>query len=234
MRIHVFQHVPFEGPGLIRHWAEVRGHTLSCTSFYDSPTLPDTASYDALVVMGGPMGVYDETEHPWLAAEKQYMRQAIEAGKYVLGICLGAQLIAASLGTRVVPHTLKEIGWFPVSVTGHPLLAGIEPTMEVFHWHGDRFDIPEAALHLMHSTACDDQAFLYKDRVLGLQFHLEMDTAGVDAILDACGHELTQGEWIQPAEVIRQKTATARTQPALYQLLDNWIGLPAKNSVYAS
>ena len=180
MKLHYFQHEPFEGLGMIADWAAKQGHVLSCTPFFDpGARLPKLDEYDALVVMGGSMGVYDEDRFPWLAAEKAHIRAAIDAGKRVLGICLGAQLIAACLGAKVAPHTHKEIGWFPVAMTDagvvHPLLAGFNSAMTVFHWHGDRFEIPAGAQHLMSSAACDNQAFIYGEHVLALQFHLEMD-----------------------------------------------------------
>lgn len=227
MRIHYFQHVPFEGLGMIADWAGEHGHTLSRTAFYEQGiSLPDTEDYDTLIVMGGPMGVYEEDAYPWLKPEKSHIRATIDAGKPVLGICLGAQLIAASLSAKVAPHSHKEIGWFPVvvedSVAGHSILSGLNPAMTVLHWHGDRFEIPGGAVRLMSSAACDNQAFLYGRHVLGLQFHLEMDSTAVDAILGSCGHELVKGEWIQPAETIRQKTSVNHTRRSLFMLLDNW------------
>lgn len=229
MKLHYFQHVPFEGLGSIAAWAEKRGHALTKTAFYESPAaLPDMAGYDALIIMGGPMGVYDEDAYPWLADEKKHIWRAIDAGKPVLGICLGAQLIAAALGAEVAPHCCKEIGWFPVAVAdeaaGHPILAGLNDAMMVFHWHGDRFEIPEGALHLMRSAACDHQAFLYGERVFGLQFHLEMDKAAIESLVHGCGHELTEEEYVQSAEVIREKAESVCMDGVLYRLLDNWVG----------
>lgn len=234
MRIHYFQHVPFEGLGMIADWAGERGHTLSRTAFYEQAiSLPDIEDYDALTVMGGPMGVYEEDAYPWLKQEKGHIRAAIDAGKPVLGICLGAQLIAASLGAKVAPHSHKEIGWFPVavedSVAGHPILSGLNPAMTVLHWHGDRFEIPVGAVRLMSSAACDNQAFLYGKHVLGLQFHLEMDAPAVEAILESCGHELVKEEWIQTAGTIRQKTSVSHTRRSLFMLLDNWASTLRRN-----
>lgn len=227
MKIHYLQHVPFEGLGMIADWAKERVHTLSRTALYKKGApLPALEEYDALIIMGGPMGVYDEAVYPWLVEEKRHILAAIEAGKHVLGICLGAQLIATSLGAKVAPHIHKEIGWFPITVediaVAHPILSGLNRAMTVFHWHGDRFEVPEGSLRLMSNAACDNQAFLYGERVLGLQFHLEMDEAAIDKIIHACSHELKDGEWIQPAEVIRQKTAANHTRHALFNLLNNW------------
>ena len=231
MKIHVLQHVEFEGPGMIADWARARGHTLATCKLYEGDVLPLVDAIDMLVIMGGSMGVYDESQYPWLAVEKQHIASAIHAGKPVLGICLGAQLIAASLGAKVAPHTHKEIGWFPIVVMdqaiGHPILSGLNHAMNVFHWHGDRFEIPSGAVHLMCSEACDNQAFFYADRVLGLQFHLEMDASAIDAIIRACGDELTPSLCIQSAEIIKQKAAIHQTRHTLFRLLDNWAVLHA-------
>ena len=227
LRIHYFQHVTFEGLGMIREWAQRRGCDLSCTTFYESGwKIPDLQSYDALIIMGGPMGVYDERDYPWLSAEKAHIRAAIDAGKPVLGICLGAQLIAAALGVKVSSMPNKEIGWFPVAITdegaGHPILKGINYAMDVLHWHGDRFEIPAGALHLMSSRACDNQAFVYDDRVLGLQFHLEMDEPAIQGITAACGHELIESATVQSAATLFKRAAELNTKHTLFQLLDNW------------
>lgn len=230
MRLHYFQHERFEGLGMIADWAKKHGHVLSCTPFFDeNARIPQLADYDALIVMGGPMGVYDEARFPWLKAEKAHIRAAIDAGKHVLGVCLGAQLIAASLGAKVAPHMHKEIGWFPVAMTDtgvtHPLLSGFNPAMTVFHWHGDRFDIPKGAVHLMSSAACDNQAFLYGKHVLALQFHIEMDAVAVRAIMAGCADELRRegkGRWVQSAGEIVEKGKKATTKQVLFTLLDRW------------
>lgn len=229
MRLHYVQHVPFESLGLIRGWAEKRGMEISSTALFERHvTLPTPDAYDVLIVMGGPMGVYDEEAFPWLREEKKHIREAIAAGKAVLGICLGAQLIANVLGAKVAPHTHKEIGWYPIAFTdeaaGHPLLAGLNTGMTVLHWHGDRFDIPEGALRLASSKACDNQAFLYGGRVLGLQFHLEMDWPSLAAICDGCAEELASGgPYVQSADTMLSCHYVDRCNTALNTLLDNWI-----------
>jgi GMP synthase-like glutamine amidotransferase len=206
MHIHCLQHVPFEGPAGIGDWAAQRGHSIGVTHLYDQRELPEQASFDWLAVMGGPMGIYDEADHPWLQREKQFLGEAIAAGKTVLGVCLGAQLIADALGTRVSRNRHREIGWFPIELTEQGQSAGpfahLPSRLEVFHWHGDTFDLPAGAIHLARSKACEHQAFLYEGRVLGLQFHLESTPSSVADLVTNCADELTPGSYVQDAERI--------------------------------
>lgn len=188
VKIHCFQHVPFEGPGCIWDWIFHRGHALSYTRFYENDPVPSVCDYDWLIVMGGPMGVDDHDQYPWLMAEKSAIREAINNGKTVIGICLGAQLIASVLGARVTSGFRKEIGWFDVKLTPegqkHPLFLDFPASMKVFQWHDDAFDIPEGAVHLAVSEACNNQAFIWGSNVLGLQFHFEMTRDGLDKMLE--------------------------------------------------
>jgi GMP synthase-like glutamine amidotransferase len=205
--IHWFQHVPFEGLGTIEPWLTARGQAPIVTRLHANDPLPNISAIDWLIVMGGPMGVYDQDRYPWLKDEIAVIGEAIAAGKTVMGICLGAQLIAAALGAKVYPNTQKEIGWFPVTVTDEGrrsrLLRSFPTELPVFHWHGDTFDLPPGGTHLIASAACANQAFSYRDRVVGLQFHLEVTPAGVDALIDHCGNELVQSLFIQAADQLR-------------------------------
>ena len=155
MHIHWLQHVPFEGLGIIDTWAAGYGHTLSSTRFWQGGGLPAPDSMDMLVVMGGPMGVNDEADYPWLEEEKTFIRQAVEQERVILGICLGAQLLASVSGASVYPHHEKEIGWFPVTLDSSApgwVKNIFPPVFTAFHWHGDAFDIPETA-ELIGSSA---------------------------------------------------------------------------------
>jgi GMP synthase-like glutamine amidotransferase len=207
MRIHVLQHVPFEGPAAIADWAGRRGHALAVSHLYQNDPLPALADFDRLVVMGGPMSVGDTDAYPWLADELQYIAEAIAAGRSVIGVCLGAQLIAAALGARVYRGAHKEIGWFPVRLTGQgralDLCDGLPAEQPVFHWHGDTFDLPAGAVHLAETDACANQAFLFGGRVLGLQFHLESTPASVAAICEHCADEIVAARWVQTAAEMR-------------------------------
>ena len=195
LRIHYFQHVPFEGLACIEDWVHQHGHTLSATLWFEAgPLLPALDQIDWLIVMGGPMGVYEEQRFPWLRREQAFIRQAIDAGKTVLGICLGAQLIASALGSAVYPAAQREIGWWPIRKTEagrvFPLFADLPEELTVFHWHGDTFDLPAGAVHLADSAACVQQAFAFGERVLALQFHFEVTPASVRQIVRAVPDDL--------------------------------------------
>ncbi len=208
MRVHYLQHVSFEGLGYIEHWLTKNSHTISFTRFYESDCyLPEVKNVDILIVMGGPMGVYDEDRFPWLKEEKAFIWNCIQSGKKVLGICLGAQLIAECLGAKVDKAAHKEIGWFPVTCTEESKQLAwfrelFKDNSTVFHWHGDRFEIPEGALNLLSSGANSNQAFYYNENVIGLQFHLEVTEKTVASILENCADELCENHWVQTKEQI--------------------------------
>ncbi len=200
MRLHILQHVPFEGPAGIARWATRHGHALNESHLHQGDPPPPLEEFDALVVMGGPMNIFQYRDFPWLRAERDLIQKAIKAGKKVLGICLGAQLIADALGARVVQNPEREIGWHPVhfGAGARLMLRGLPETLTAFHWHGDTFEIPADSVHLGCSPACENQAFMYSDLALGLQFHLEMGLPEITALADACAAELTlPGDYIQ-------------------------------------
>ena len=230
MKIHVFQHVPFEGFAMIQEWGDVREHQFTRTLFYEAEaTIPSVVSYDALIILGGPMGVFDEMQYPWLRQEKLHIKAAIDEGKKLLGVCLGAQLIATVLEAPLKTQSFQEIGWYPVYVVngakGHPILFGLNTEINALHWHNDQFEIPVGALHLMWSQACKNQAFLYDNRVLGLQFHLEMDLPAIEQMIEVDGRELSATATTQTAKTLLQQSVPHITQESLFILLDNWLHL---------
>ena len=222
LRIHCFQQVAVEGLGCIADWIVARGHQISYTRFYEHPVLPRLDDFDCLVVMGGPMSVYDEAEYPWLADEKRLVKEAIEANKAVLGICLGAQFIAAALGAQVYPGKNTEIGWFEVHLNDegqNSVLKGCSGK-PVFHWHGDTFDIPNGAQHLALSDATPHQAFVFK-RALALQFHLEVNEKSVEGMVETFRDHLVPDVYVQSAEVIlSQKRNLAVNNQMMFDILD--------------
>jgi len=206
VKIHFLQHVPFENPGSILPWAGYHFSTISSTHFYRDDPLPPIHDYDCLVVMGGPMSVNDEAVFPWLTNEKRFIAEAIHRKLPVVGICLGAQLIASVLGSRVYRSHYTEIGWFEVKSTRQNILPDgdvpLPSTFTAFHWHGETFDPPFGAVHLARSEGCLNQAFLYEKKVLGLQFHLEATVENVHALLSNCRDEMTPGPFVQDEKSI--------------------------------
>jgi len=203
MRIVCLQHVPFEGPCALGAWAAARGATLLPVRLFANEPLPAPDRFDLLVVLGGPMGVNDTASFDWLAPERDFIRHAIQSGRRVLGICLGAQLIAAALGAKVYPNREREIGWFPVQRTpegaAHPLFQPLPDTFTALHWHGETFDLPADATWLARSEGCAHQAFAVNDRVLALQFHLESTVESVEALVRNCPGDLAPGRFVQDA-----------------------------------
>lgn len=204
MRAHYIQHVPFEGLGSIEAWLHTNHYDITSTKLYDGEILPAITGIDLLIVLGGPMSVNDERTYPWLILEKNFINKMINAGKSVLGICLGAQLIANSMGCEVFPNTLKEIGWFPVKglTSKSDSTFHFPEEITVFHWHGETFNLPIGAVHLAESKTCKNQAFQIGSHVIGLQFHLETTSITAQGIVHNCRDELTEEQFIQSEEEI--------------------------------
>jgi GMP synthase-like glutamine amidotransferase len=204
MKAHILLHVPFEEIGSIAPFLECRSAEVSYTRFYESPQLPDLNSIDLIVVMGGPMSVTEEDRFPWLKSEKRFIREAILLGIPVLGICLGAQLIASAMGARVYRNPVKEIGWFPVRAVPAPAgMFQFPKECLAFHWHGETFDLPAGAVRLAESDACENQAFQLGRNVLGLQFHLETTFESASALLEYCRDELVPAPYVKSEQEIR-------------------------------
>lgn len=225
LKIHTLQHVPFEGLGCIDQWITTKGHSANYTKLYDNPKFPTLDEFDWLIVMGGPMGVYDEAVYPWLKEEKEFILRAIESGKTVVGICLGSQLIAEVLGAKVYPNKQKEIGWFDIHKTEfakkHSLLEQVEEQFTVFHWHGDTFDLPTSSERLFSSDVCLNQAFLYKKKVLGLQFHFEVTSQTLKEMTENGMSELVEDETIQSASKILEQTKYIESNnQKMFRILD--------------
>jgi len=221
MRAHCFQHVPFEGLGSIADWLTKGGYEITRTCFFDEARLPDPGAIDLLIIMGGPMSVNDEAEYPWLIAEKRFIREAIDSAVPVLGVCLGAQLIAAAAGAGVYRNPETEIGWFPIY--GIPAsdssVFGFPPQVDVFHWHGETFDLPPGAIRIAKGDTCENQAFQLGRSVIGLQFHLETTPQTAGELVSHCGDELTPSPSVQTAEEILQ--AGPERYSAIHQVMDD-------------
>lgn len=204
MKIHFLQHVPFEGPAGIVDWIDQHHHTATITKLFNNEILPTVDLFDWLIVMGGPMGIYDTQDYPWLAAEKNFIGETIAANKAVLGICLGAQLIAAASGAEAKPNDHREIGWFNMTPSGElkdTILDGVFPEETLaFHWHGDSFDLPKNAKLIASSEACKNQGFILDDRVVGLQFHLETTPESARLLVENARDELDSSRFVQTEE----------------------------------
>jgi len=204
MKVQVLQHAPFEGLGSIAPWLERHSADVRLVRLFAGDPIPPVDHVDLLIAMGGPMSVNDEADFPWLRAGKALVRDAMAAGLPVLGVCLGAQLIASACGARVYRNASREIGWFPIQAVPNATPAfGFPPEMSVFHWHGETFDLPAGAMHLARSEGCEHQAFQIGRTVIGLQFHLEMTEEGVAALIDNCRAELVPDRYVQTEEELR-------------------------------
>lgn len=204
MKAHWLQHVPFEGLGSIESWLVSKGYSITHTPFFNSTELPDIKDIDLLIIMGGPMSVHDIDQYPWIALEKAFIRSAIDAGKKVLGVCLGAQLIAHAMGARVYKNSVKEIGWLPIHAASqiNGSCFRFPSTANVFHWHGETFDLPQGAALLASSDGCKNQAFQIGKHVVGLQFHMETTYGTAQDIITHCRHELVPSEYVQTEDDI--------------------------------
>ena len=227
MRVLAFRHVPFEHLGRIEPELVRRGIGIDYADLYQPGAAePDPARYDGLIFMGGAMSVNDGLPH--LEREARWIAQAVEAGRPVLGVCLGAQLIAKAMGARVYRNPVKEIGWFEIELTGEgaadPLFAGVGPRETVFQWHGETFDLPPGARWLASSTACCHQAFRIGSSAYALQFHLEVTP---EMIADWCSQDMNCGDMREVRGPIDSAHNAARLTALAQQVFGRWCDLLA-------
>jgi GMP synthase-like glutamine amidotransferase len=227
MKIHLLEHDPPDFQTNIDVWAAKRGHDLSRTEVFRGALFPDPYDYDWLMVMGGSQHAWEETLHPWQVGEKKAITQALAAGKPILGICFGAQLLAEVLGGKVFPHRQKEIGWHPVRKTpegeSSPLLYSVPDRFLTFHWHSDHFQLPEGAVRLAASDCSENQAFSHPAYpILGLQFHPEYTREMVGQFTREFGAEWQPGPFVAGREPILSQTGTVPdTYWLMEKILDN-------------
>ncbi len=201
MNVCALLHHPVEGLGCVEDYLLTRGHQPHYVRLYNAHALPRVEDFDWLIAMGGPMSVHDTKRFPWLKEEKKLISSAIAADRRLLGICLGAQLVAEALGAEVKPNDHREIGWHPI----RPAAGAAESAwgdhfrepLEMFHWHGERFSIPQGAVHLASSDACENQAFAKGARVVGLQFHAEVGPHNVYEFAQAHRDDLDGSKFVQ-------------------------------------
>ncbi len=239
MRILILQHDPLDGPGALLEWAESRGHSVACCLICQAEPLPPPDSFDLLVSLGGPMGAYEEEKHPWIALEKQYLREAFAAGKKILGLCLGCQLLADALGGKAFRHTCKEFGWQPIESlpegaawfgTGGDFQALEKEENGIFYafqWHGDTYAMPPGAVQLARNAAAEQQAFVMEGTrgglVMGLQFHLEWTEQMAREALAEPGVAPPPSPFVQtPEEILSDLSLFKTAKKRFFALLDRF------------
>lgn len=223
-RVLIFRHVPFEGAGMLEDVLRRRGIAADYADLYrDCAAAPNAGRYQGLVFMGGPMSVNDNLAY--LRLEEGFIRDAVTAGVPVLGICLGAQLIARSLGGNVRRNPAREIGWFDIrctpEATADPLFGGMG-TETVFHWHGETFDLPPGAVLLASSELCANQAFRAGDRAWGIQFHLEVTP---EMIADWCLQDQNCGDVRELSSPLDPYRNSERLRELSHEVFGAWCGL---------
>ncbi len=241
MKLLVFQHVAFEILGTLNPLLKDAGFRIRYVNYSRHPDAePNIEGYHGLVVLGGPMNVDQTDRHPHLDTEVRLIRKAIERKMPILGICLGAQLVAKALGADVAPSPEKEIGWYPVRPTAEaaddPLLQHFDESEQIFQWHGDTFAIPDGAVHLASSPGCPNQAFRYGDKVYGFQFHMEVDPSLIERWLKIPSHQEELHALKGPPGPDQIREETARHMARLSQLADttfrNFVRLFGERKVY--
>lgn len=224
MKIHYLQHDDLVQACTIEQWATEQGIILSNTQVHKGEAFPDTLDFDLLIILGGRMGAYEEDDYPWLVDEKLFIKRAIAKNKYVLGLCLGAQILADVLGGLVYPHVHKEIGWWPVHLSPQiegTLLQGLPETMYLFEFHGDTFTLPMGARLLASSEGCENQAFIYNDRVLAVQFHPEVSVKKTQVLAEAVGE--VQGPYSQPTTLyLNEQAYFEQSKQMMFTILCNF------------
>jgi GMP synthase-like glutamine amidotransferase len=234
MKIAALFHVSFEKLGLIEDWILEKGYSLTEYHLYNNPRLPHIHEFDMLIVMGGPMSVNDENRFPWLVSEKELIRGCRVSEKPVLGVCLGAQLIASAMGSRVYPGMHTEIGWFPVEFNqgeeARKLFPALPVKTTVFHWHGDTFDLPTDAILLGSSEITTVQAYIAYEKLLALQFHLEMKPENISLMINHADEEPVSSPYIQEVSELSAGLTNLSENKALLEIFLNYLESQVKPS----
>ena len=228
MRIHSLQHVSYGHLTTIAQWAKHKKLSLSTTLLYQDFELPKFDDFDLLIILGGPMSIFDEGRYPWLKEEKKFIIKVIEKGKTLLGICLGAQLLADAMGARVYKSQYTEIGWHPVSLTEEAknsrVFGRLPRIFTPFLWHEYSFEIPKGCRRVAESESCVNQAFEYRDKIIGIQFHIEPPI--IKSAISYCGAQMKKGKYVQsPEEMLNGKANAEKLDSVMTLLMDGIEGI---------
>ncbi len=217
MKITIFQHVPFEGPGLITKWARKNGQMLEIVRIFENQPFPLAEQISFLIILGGPMSAKDQDS--WLQEERELIKKVVTQNKPMLGICLGGQQLAYAFGGEIV-NTPKEVGWGEIFAEADSRSRfDAESCYRVLHWHGEGFVLPEGAVSLFHSPDWKNQGFRYR-KAIGLQFHLETTTATLRELVQKEGHFLSASLFEQSTEQVLTEQISSRNQTLLFTILD--------------
>lgn len=225
MKAVILQHEKSTPPGTTMTWLKKKGLSSRVFKLHESPSLPKLKDFEVLIICGGSMNVDQENQFSWMNAEKELIRSAIQENKMVVGLCLGAQLIANVLGAEVKRHSVTEVGWQEVQFKTIKSF-NLGAPLKVFQWHSYTFAIPKGAIHLAFNGACENQAYSFQDNVLAFQFHPESDP---DWIIECANDpELPHGQFCQSKEdILKNAEHQILLQnwyfKALDHLLINWM-----------
>lgn len=219
MRVHVLQHAEGEGLGSLKQWFDEHQAAITLTRVDLHEPMPSVDSFDWLVILGGPMGAYEESHYPWLVQEKTFIRETIQAHKLTLGICLGGQLIASAMGAKIYPNAEQEIGWFPIEKT-HSVATWLPNKATLLCWHGDVFELPDAATGFSRSAITRNQGFCIGPRVWALQFHVEALSGTTETFFKVTGEHLPAGDYVQSLDSLSTEDHLYTSQQTAFRLLD--------------
>ncbi|MDE3399589.1 MAG: GMP synthase [Coxiella burnetii] len=204
MKIHYIMHAPFEKLSAIEVWATQKSYDLSGTHVYKGEKLPRALNFDCLILMGGPQSPFKTDKYPYLLDEIQFVKKDLAGNKKILGICLGAQLIAEALGAKTLHSPYKEIGIYPIQTlpeaTDDPFFSKLPKSFDVMHWHNDMPGIPKDVVLLAKGEGCPHQAFRYGDRVYGFQFHMELTLSVIEEMIEKYRGDLEPGKFVRTKE----------------------------------
>jgi GMP synthase-like glutamine amidotransferase len=232
MKLLALQHDKYDDAGSIIEWALSRNHALVTVVLTKNGKLPALLDFDILFLMGGTMNVYEEDKFPWLAEEKIFIKKVVNAGKTVIGFCLGGQLLAVALGGEVTKNVETEIGWrtvnFNETAQNHPVLSVFGKDAVIFQWHSDTFSVlPENALQIAYNDACANHGFIYGNNVYAFQFHLELTYQMAYYFANELEKSCEKGIFVQSSDEIRRGHRHIKTNKKLmFDLLDRIVVLP--------